>query len=258
MPGVSELAAAINETNTEARGDVILTAMNAQTDDLEEDFIFQYFPESISDTKQINHQQKEIPGASLPLIQWVGSGERLISFTAYFASDIDYLAQGDSKADEIRQRVKSEGLLRRNVDVRTALSLLRQFMLPTYGTAGGLGVPVTFAPRKVRLFIPGSGIGVSGGVYGDSLVTPDSIFAVMTQCDITYVAFFPTGFPRIATVDLAFSQIAQVRGTINFPQAIQNSADVEIMTGGRLLFYGTGGQQFLPYGLEARKKAGLR
>jgi len=39
----------------------------------------------------------------------------------------------------------------------------------------------------------------------------------MTQCDIEMKAFFPSGTPRFATVQLAFAEIAQVAGVVRFP-----------------------------------------
>ena len=62
-------------------------------------FAFQYFPDTVSDTKQVNWTPREIPGGSLPIYQWVASGERLISFTAYFTADVDLEnPEGDRQA----------------------------------------------------------------------------------------------------------------------------------------------------------------
>ena len=47
----------------------------------------------------------------------------------------------------------------------------------------------------------------------------------MTQCDITYDAFFPSGLPRIATVSLAFAEIAQFGGVVHFPRRNTNMDD---------------------------------
>ena len=191
--------------------------------------MFQYFPETITDTKAINYQTREIPGGSLPLYQWISSGERVISFTALFTTDVDLLVDPSSFL-----KIKQNGQLRRNVDVRTALLWLRRFLLPRYDDDGGLGVPLTSAPRKMILRIPNSGFGLTGGTYGaeayqgegafsnpivhDPVVEGDAIPCIMTQCDITYEAFFPSGLPRIASVQLQLAQIAQLAGTVNFPR----------------------------------------
>jgi len=192
---------------------------------------FQYFPETISDTKAVHYQTKEIPGGSLPLYQWTSGGERTISFTAVFSSDVDLIS--DAKAFD---KLRKKGYLKRNVDIRTALLWLRRFMLPRYGAMQQLGVPLTKAPRKLILRISNSGIGLNGGDVNNHLgdagsgptganiennsgsgVLLDSMIAIMMQCDITYEAFFPSGMPRVATVQLAFAQIAQVGGLVNFP-----------------------------------------
>ena len=245
---LSSLSASLRSTVNETKGDVILTGLNPEDDSPEEDFVFQYFPENISDTKATNLQNREVAGGSLPLYQWVNSGERIVSFTAMFSCDVDYLALGEGRANEIYERVKQAGLQRRNVDIRSAHALLRQFLLPIYTTDSGNQVPLTLPPRKCRLYIPGSGIGINGGVYGGgSAVMPDSIICVMTQCDINIQALFPSGLPRISEVQLSFAQVPQVAGTVTFPQSIYSSqSGVTITALGRVLF---GGESFLPYSL---------
>jgi hypothetical protein len=53
----------------------------------------QYFPETLTDSKAVNYQVKDIPGGSLPLYQWVSSGAREISFTAVWTTDVDHYSQ---------------------------------------------------------------------------------------------------------------------------------------------------------------------
>jgi len=252
--GLISLNSGMSPTVDGNRGDIILTALSRVDGSALESFVLQHFPEDISDSKQVSHQQKEVPGGSLPIYQWSNSGERLISFTAIFASDVDLLAKGKSRAQETMDAIKSAGLERSNVDIRTAIAHLRKFMLPTYGEDQGLGVPVSYAPQRVRLFIPGSGIGISGGTSGsDGVVTPDSIICVMTQCDVNYQAFFPSGLPRIAEVQLAFAQVPQTgKGMVQFPQAPLEGQDVAALGGE----YAAGSQVFLSYTLQPRKRGG--
>src|SRR5690606_21461705 len=113
--------------------------------------------ETITDTKSINYQAKEIPGGSLPLYQWVSSGERAISFEAVFTADVDLASDKDAFT-----KLVSKGQSHRNVDVRSALVWLRRFMLPRY-VEEKQGVPLTQSPRKCVLYIPNSGIGLNGG-----------------------------------------------------------------------------------------------
>lgn len=198
---------------------------------------FQYFPESITDTKAVNYQTKDIPGGSLPLYQWISSGERIISFTAYFTSDVDLGATATSGAEGPpvqQQTLASAGLGTRNVDVRTALLSLRKYLFPTYSTSStSPGQPITTAPQKLMLVFTGSGLGILGG-FGATPDNPtssyltlgggsvpaadlDGITCIMTQCDITVEQTFPSGLIRVASVQLAFAQIAQLAGVVTFP-----------------------------------------
>jgi len=215
---------------------VLIPLLDDGSNDPQADMMrFQYFPESIQDTKAVNYQQKEIPGASLPLYQWVASGERLISFSATFTSDAD-LAADPRIAGLLDNR---SGLQDRNVDVRSAVAWLRQFQFPHYrsgssstsgaagGGGGGAGANgqgvsfISYPPKRLRLFIPNSGIGIAGGnpANAQGALFPHSVTCVMTQCDVTWDAFFPSGMPRIATVSLAFAQVPQDGAGVRFPTA---------------------------------------
>lgn len=219
MPSLSSLNSSLFTQIAEARGDIVLIALDPSTDAPKEILAFQYFPEAVSDTKAINYQQKEIPGASLPIYQWVSSGERLISFTAMFSADVDLMFFGQSLGVTQWRRIRSQGLARRNIDIRSAIVWLRRFTLPTYGEhATEAGVPITYPPAKLKLFIPGSGIGLWGGdAGGGGAVSPDTVLCVMTQCDIEVQAMFPSGMPRLVQVSLAFAQVPQEAGTVRFP-----------------------------------------
>lgn len=225
---------------------------------------FQYFPETLTDTKAINYATREIPGGSLPLYQWISSGERILSFTALFTTDVDLLVDPASFL-----KIKQNGQIRRNVDVRTALLWLRQYMLPRYTGDGGLGVPLTQAPRKVFLSLHNSGLGLLGGELSakvnvkqgtteenfsftteDSLVHPDGFIAIMTQCDITFEAFFPTGLPRIASVQVQFAQTAQLAGSVNFPR--MGAGLSRVIKEGKNVDQGVIKSKFFPYNMKIK------
>jgi hypothetical protein len=192
---------------------------------------FQYFPETLSDNKAVNWSNKEIPGASLPLYQWVAAGERTISFTAFFTSDVDLHATGNffsgtgagglvNKRLVDEDRLSKAGVGHRNVDVKSALVWLRALMLPSYSTKNNqLGTPLTEPPLTLILEIPKSGIGLLGGFYSE--MGYDAVMCIMTQCDITIEQFWPTGAPRVAQASLAFAQTAQhpVKNWVRFPSA---------------------------------------
>jgi len=216
MPGLASLASKLGGklSDSKTRG-AFLIGLQQPNDAIEGTSVrFQYFPETFSDTKSVNYQTKEVPGGSLPIYQWISSGERTISFNAFFSSDVDLLL--DTVVDDpklpsaIAERLKAIGVAGRNVDIRAAIAWLRQYLFPNYDSAR------THAPNKLRLFIPGSGIGVAGG-SPDGAVSPDAINCVMTQCEVSYDAFFPTGLPRLATVQIVLAQTAQTGGVVRFP-----------------------------------------
>lgn len=172
--------------------------------------MFQYNPETLQDTKGNNYQQKEIPGGSLPLYQWVAGGERLISFSVFFTNDIEPLGEdgeyegasvgteGASLTGQVNQ-IKSAGIDNRNVDISGACAWLRQFVYPKYQEE----IPNVLPPRKLFLVVPKTYI--------------DVVTCVMTQCDITINACWPGGAIREAEVQLSFAELAQKKGMVQFP-----------------------------------------
>lgn len=208
----SQVATAMRGSAEDTKSAAYLIELDPQTDAPKYAATLQYFPESLSDSKAISWQSKEVPGGSLPMYQWTGSGERTLSFTVQFSSDIDYLASG---ALNTQQRLRSAGQEQYNVDIRSAIAWLRSFMLPTYSNSPARTVP----PPKVLLYIPNSGIGVAGGINNLTATQPDAIVCVMTQCEVTWDHFFPSGAPRMASVSLGFAQVPQYKGVVSFPSA---------------------------------------
>jgi hypothetical protein len=243
MPSISSLASALQSKLPNRVSNAYLIELDKKTDapvkvniaggGMSPYVAFQYFPESIADGKNVNYQQKDIPGGSLPLYQWISSGERLISFTAVFTCDVDYAATKsvvdptdpssvavDVATTALQSRLKSAGQIRRNPDIRGAIAWLRRYTLPTYD--GDVKEHITRAPNKLRLYLPNSGIGVLGG-SSETAGSIDSIVCVMTQCEVNYESYFPSGLLRVATVSLAFAQVPQLRGAVFFPHANDDS-----------------------------------
>jgi hypothetical protein len=211
---------------------------------------FQYFPESISDTRATNYQTKVIPGLSHPLYQWTSSGAREITFQAVFSRDrsltanersaattlnknsseanrrffsnstVDQLAKATNKGlglDETPLTETSGFLSRadqpRDVYIPAAIAWLRAFTYPEYSQDGkGLKSSRAARPFPPRKLILGlPGMRIN---FGESTLPPDEMYAIMTQCDVVYEGFFPDGTPRLARVDLAFAEIVQIGGKI--------------------------------------------
>jgi hypothetical protein len=225
MPGLLSLVTALSNgtllTNTQKRKQNALILDLDPTGAPSGNWVqFQYYPETITDTKAVNWNAKEIPGGSLPIYQWVASGERAIGFTAVFTSDMD-LYDANQGGTDLVNALQSTGAAGRNIDIRSALVWLRRFMLPTYGTPGTVGVPNITAPMFLQLILPGSAIGLTGGesTQTTNSSNQDQITALMNQCDVTYVQSFPSGMPRIVEVQLTFLQVAQFAGSgVEFPQ----------------------------------------
>lgn len=162
---------------------------------------FQYFPETINDSKGAEYAKRRVPGGSHPIMSFVDGGERVINFPAVFTQEMtpekktlgSLLTGGfslDLKAALGKKQDKS------TVDIAAAIAWLRQYTYPQYKNN------VSKAPNKVILYLPNSGIvGVDGYV--------DSVVAVMTQCDVTYEVFHRNGAPRLVVVQLSFTETVQ-------------------------------------------------
>lgn len=168
---------------------------------------FQYFPETISDSKSPNYAKKNIPGGSHPIKSFVDGGERTISFTAIFTADENpeqtNLAQdlltgnfniGPSALFTALTGKKQD---KYTSDIAGAVAWLRSFTYPEY-TPTGAAKP----PPLCILFLPNSGI-----IGNPSF--PDSIVGEMVQCDVVYEAFHRNGAPRYTVVNLGFSESVQ-------------------------------------------------
>jgi hypothetical protein len=252
VPTLGSLAAGLQSVRNTRRTDVFITELDDDDQSLGGSTRrFQYYPDSISDSKAVNWAPKEVPGGSLPMYHYTGSGERNISFTAYFTTDIDHLLDGEGLVQNdivaldrgwlptstavpqsttrrmsslvdtlarVRERLRAASAEDRNPYVPGALLWLRRFMFPRYGENMDLGVPITRPPHKILLHFPGAGIELLGGSRGFS-APGGGVLCVMTQCDITIDALFPSGNIRVASVSLSFAEVPQRGGYVIFPDA---------------------------------------
>ena len=163
---------------------------------------FQYFPESITDSKVNGYQAKEIPGLSHPLYQWTAGGPREIGFTAVFSAD---LPPKDPKANRA-----SESALR-SVDVDAAIAWIQSYQYPEYGTSVFASTPSQRPkpPRKIILTLPNVAFN-----FGRNGSMPDEMNCIMLSAEVSRESFFPSGATRLAKIDLTFGEIIQVRGTV--------------------------------------------
>lgn len=158
-----------------------------------EERAFQYWPESISDSQSSNYATMDIPGASLPLYQFVSLGERSISFTVYFSRDEDGEISGGFGFGVGSPEEVQEG--KHNVDINGAVAWLRSLQYPAYPKN-------TYEPPHIlKLYTPGVVLSAKG--------VKEGMTCILTQMSVNWMSFFPSGVPRIATVDLTFNEIPQ-------------------------------------------------
>jgi hypothetical protein len=160
-------------------------------DDPREMFVFQYWPETLEDAYTPNWSEKPVPGGSHPLQQWTGGSGRALSFTAIFTTEIE-----PGSVDENLVNVTQS--FRYNVDVRAALAKLNSYMRPGY-PGGTPNSQATEPPPRLYLHVENTRLG------GDS----DTILVILKGASVTYQAWFPQGYPRIAEVALQFSEVVQ-------------------------------------------------
>jgi hypothetical protein len=220
MAGLSSLAGKLSSATLDQKTSASLFELTPEGNvSSETHFRFQYFPETIQDNKAVNYAGTTVPGASLPIYQWIAGGERLISFSAFFSSDLIF--NRDSLAKAPFDRMKKLGMEHRVVDIRAAVVWLRRYVLPTYKNSN-TGEAFVTPPARLGLFVPGLRLGLIGGAP-DATAGPsgDIVKVIMTQCDATYESFFSNGVPRTATVQLSFVEIAQYGENVRFPGRTQ-------------------------------------
>lgn len=188
---------------------------------LQDVFVFQFWPQQVSDRYQVNYATKSIPGASHPLYQWTGGGGRTISFDATFVTEIAEDSIGTTSQPSFNERIQADtGALagsssnilgnavqaallpssRYVVNVAAALASLQRYLYGSYhDTEAQAGI--TEPPRKLVLVLPGTKLGRADG--------NDGILCILLSADVTMESFFPSGEIRAATVSLEFAEIIQ-------------------------------------------------
>lgn len=183
-------------------------------------FVFQFWPQQVSDNYTPNYATKNIPGGSHPIFQWTSGNGRDVSFTAQFISEI----REDNRAlrldnSDFRSRITSAAstsviatsgggaipgvgplLLpssRYTVNVASAIAALQQYLYPTYDGNASTAKP----PKKLILVLPGTKLGRNDN--------NDGILCIMRGASVTMESWFPNGELRAASVALKFSEIVQ-------------------------------------------------
>lgn len=182
---------------------------------------FQYWPESLTDSREVTWNPRFIPGGSHPIYQWTHGGERRLSFTGVFTTDTE--PDENTLASEPYPNRENGGVTsglrigRRDLDLRTAVSWLRYFTYPLYEGETAEEIRV-FEPPKCLLVMPNTKLGHNGS---------DHITCVMMQCEVTYQEWFPSGFPRMLEIALEFAEVVQDAGRVRF----HSRGDMGLMAG---------------------------
>lgn len=163
------------------------------------EYSFQFLPETISDAIEVGWDSKQVPGVSHGIMQWSSNGGRtinfeLVLFRMMLPSDQQPSLLGGMKADP-----DSEENRRYNLNIEYMISWLRSFCYPIY-TEGSGNLRRAKSPPICILNLPNLCLNEDGS---------DTIFTVMTGCDVTYEDCFPNGSPQVAKVALSFKQIIQ-------------------------------------------------
>jgi len=161
----------------------------------DEIFVFQYWPESLTDTYTPDYAEKKVPGGSHPLVQWTGGSGRQIGFTANFTAEVDIDANSTLATDLEEVKLLPSG--RYTVDVRAAVARLQSYLRGDYpdGSLNQAAKP----PKRMYLTLENTRLG------GDR----DEILVVLREAPITYQAWFPNGTPRVVEVNCTFQEVVQ-------------------------------------------------
>jgi len=169
--------------------------------------IIQYWPDSLSDDKSANWQSKDIPGAPLPLYQWVNGAERPLSFTAIFSRDM---------YGEIGKDVEED---KYNVDIDAAAAWLRLLSFNDYRNVADMR-DVSVAPPVLWMLFTGTklgynmvaskGLGKKGSPQSDS----NGVYCLMTECGVTRRNWFQDGTVKFAEISLSFVETMQIGQSI--------------------------------------------
>jgi len=170
----------------------------------------QWWPDTIQDSIDIGWNFKDIGGGSNALAQWASNGGRTISFDVQF-SRLMMPSKTRSAKEQIFAFLSQPGSdfpvdsRPRTVNISEQIKFLRGFCYPTYVDIEGV---VSAVPPPIMILnIPKFSLNESGG---------DSIYCVMTGCDVSYNLAFRDGTPRRVTVSLTLRQIVQTVKGVKF------------------------------------------
>lgn len=139
---------------------------------------FQFFPETITDDRQVDFNEQKLPFLTNPIPTFVSASPRTIAFTLQFAQEL-WIPNGVGDKRMMRYT-------KHNFDVALSVQVVRSFAYPIKG----------FIPQPLLLTLPGTRIGIDS----------DAIYCLLKGYSTTYESFFPDGQARIANMNLSFQE----------------------------------------------------
>lgn len=174
---------------------------------------FQWLPDTLSDTIETGWESKQVPGMSSALMQWSSNGGRTISFELVMFRTMLPVADQPG-ALVFRANPDSEENAPYNANIEYMLSWLRSFCYPSFAPGGDFRR--VKSPPIAILNIPNLALNEDGS---------DIIFAVMTECGITYDRLFNSGKARAVRVNISLKQVVNDPSTGTYRFKTQKDFD---------------------------------
>lgn len=216
----------------------------------------QFWPDTITYSRGgIGWQSRPVPGLSHNLFSWTGGGAPSLTFDIVLVNERDpsfRSKNGDAlKAEYNFDANISAGLawfaaagnplyegLDQPVQPPPMIQVIAQHLTPQFGQS--VGSIVSTASKSITQNAIATAAGGSAALSGDIEVAtrfshlPDRDFiGVLMDWGVNYEKFFPSGVPRVATVNLSFSEVIQI-GDVILPhsrsQNLQIAKHFELLT----------------------------
>lgn len=149
--------------------------------------LFQFFPESITDSRENNVEATTLPGYSLPIPTFSGSSGRSISMVLTFSQE---------RWQGVGSRLAPNHWDKYNFDVGLAVQAIRKLAYPI-GLSPNSLVDIGITPIPFALSLPNTRIGID----------KDFIYCYLRSYSVDYMAFFPDGQPRLAKISLSMEEL---------------------------------------------------
>jgi len=145
---------------------------------------FQFFPETITDDRQVDFNEQTLPFLTNPIPTFVSASPRTVAFSLQFAQEL-WIPSGSGDKNQMQWT-------KHNFNVGLAVQAIRSLAYPLSG----------IVPQPLLLTLPGTQIGIDG----------DSIYCLLKGYSTSYDAFFPDGQPRIASMSLTLQEFTTLTG----------------------------------------------